>query len=198
METKFKKSEKLVPEQNISDRERINKVNDNNNCRLNNQTNGEDGLIPTELPLVYRQDNVLTVENGLNLSRRHELWGIQLLSGTMVALRSGATEDNVSSTAWRKVKEFAEKMTFNGKSGILPSKNALKKHWGNEEKEKFKATINLLKENDIAADGYWGCIWCFERYLPGKVCYFSLEIGCYGWDYENDTSSIDRVALIFK
>ena len=143
METKFKKSEKLVPEQNISDRERTNKVNDNNNCRLNNQTNGEDGLIPTELPLVYRQDNVLTVENGLNLSRRHELWGIQLLSGTMVALRSGATEDNVSSTAWRKVKEFAEKMTFNGKSGILPSKNALKKHWGDEEKEKF---INKVLE----------------------------------------------------
>lgn len=38
-------------------------------------------IIPTELPVVYRQGTELIVENGLDLSRRSEVWGIQLLSG---------------------------------------------------------------------------------------------------------------------
>ena len=53
---------------------------------FNNRGKDKTGLIPTELPLVYRRGNELTVENGLNLSRKSELWGIQLLSGVMVAL----------------------------------------------------------------------------------------------------------------
>ena len=77
-------------------------------------------MIPTELPLVYRRGNVLTVENGLNLSRKHELWGIQLLSGVMVALacRSG---NNVSDTIWNEVKKFAEKMRLNGRTRFCRS-----------------------------------------------------------------------------
>lgn len=60
-------------------------------------------VIPTELPLVYRRGNELTVESGLNLSRRSELWGIQLLSGVMVALKCGPG-NNVSSPTWENVK----------------------------------------------------------------------------------------------
>ena len=41
---------------------------------FNNRGKDKTGLIPTELPLVYRRGNELTVENGLNLSRKHELW----------------------------------------------------------------------------------------------------------------------------
>ena len=48
---------------------------------FNNRGKDKTGLIPTELPLVYRRGNELTVENGLNLGRKSELWGIQLLSG---------------------------------------------------------------------------------------------------------------------
>ena len=50
----------------------------------------KNGFIPTELPLVYLKGNELSVENGLNLSRKDELWGIQLLSGVMVALTCGS------------------------------------------------------------------------------------------------------------
>ncbi len=147
---------------------------------FNNRSKGPAGLIPTELPLVYRRGNELTVENGLNLSRKHELWGIQLLSGVMVALacRSG---NNVSDTTWGKVKKFAEKMRLNGKPGFLPSKGVLKEHWGGMEEAKFIATVEILKENEIAADGYWGCIWCSEEYYPSNAYYFTLENGYYVW-----------------
>ena len=163
---------------------------------FNNRGKDKTGLIPTELPLVYRRGNVLTVENGLNLSRKHELWGIQLLSGVMVALacRSG---NNVSDTIWNEVKKFAEKMRLNGKSGFLPSKDVLKEHWGTEEQTRFTATVKVLKENEIAADGYWGCIWCSEGYNPNLAYYFNLRNGTTAWNYKYGTYSNDRVALAF-
>ena len=164
---------------------------------FNNRGKDKTGLIPTELPLVYRRGNVLTVENGLNLSRKHELWGIQLLSGVMVALacRSG---NNVSDTIWNEVKKFAEKMRLNGKPGFLPSKDVLKEHWGTEEQTRFTATVKVLKENEIAADGYWGCIWCSEEYSPDGAYYFSLNYGSRDWIDKYVTNVDDRVALAFN
>ncbi len=143
---------------------------------FNNRGKDKTGLIPTELPLVYRRGNELTVENGLNLSRKSELWGIQLLSGVMVALTCGPG-NNVSDTTWGEVKKFAEKMRLNGKPGFLPSKDVLKEHWGTEEQTRFTATVKVLKENEIAADGYWGCIWCSEECSPGNAYYFKLKDG---------------------
>ena len=172
METKFEKLEKVLSELNISDKELID--------WFNNRGKDKTGLIPTELPLVYRRGNELTVENGLNLSRKSELWGIQLLSGVMVALTCGSG-NNVSDTTWGKVKKFAEKMRLNGKPGFLPSKGVLKEHWGGMEEAKFIATVEILKENEIAADGYWGCIWCSEVYDCHNACFFGLRYGGKGW-----------------
>ncbi len=163
---------------------------------FNNRGKDKTGLIPTELPLVYRRGNELTVENGLNLSRKSELWGIQLLSGVMVALTCGPG-NNVSDTTWGEVKKFAEKMRLNGKPGFLPSKDVLKEHWGTEEQTRFTATVKVLKENEIAADGYWGCIWCSEDYLPNNAYYFYLRYGYDGWTNKSITSYYDRVALAF-
>ena len=164
---------------------------------FNNRGKDKTGLIPTELPLVYRRGNELTVENGLNLSRKSELWGIQLLSGVMVALTCGSG-NNVSETTWGKVKKFAEKMTFNGKLGVLPSQDVLKKHWSNKEEAKFAATVEVLEENEIEADGYRGCIWCSEVSSPLTACCFSLNSGGSGWDGKNGTGIYDRVALAFS
>ena len=163
---------------------------------FNNRGKDKTGLIPTELPLVYRRGNELTVENGLNLSRKSELWGIQLLSGVMVALTCGPG-NNVSDTTWGEVKKFAEKMRLNGKPGFLPSKDVLKEHWGTEEQTRFTATVKVLKENEIAADGYWGCIWCSEEYSPNVAYCFYLEIGNYDWFSKSGTNYRDRVALAF-
>ena len=188
METKFEKLEKLISELNISESELAK--------WFNNRGKDKTGLIPTELPLVYRRGNELTVENGLNLSRKSELWGIQLLSGVMVALTCGSG-NNVSETTWGKVKKFAEKMTFNGKPGVLPSKDVLKKHWGNKEEAKFAATVEVLEENEIEADGYRGCIWCSEEYNPNNAYYFDLGSGGNGWNNKSNTNGNDRVALAF-
>ena len=163
---------------------------------FNNRGKDKTGLIPTELPLVYRRGNELTVENGLNLSRKSELWGIQLLSGVMVALTCGSG-NNVSETTWGKVKKFAEKMTFNGKLGVLPSQDVLKKHWSNKEEAKFAATVEVLEENEIGADGYRGCIWCSEEYSPYSAYYFGLKDGSSDWGLKYATGYNDRVALAF-
>ena len=72
-------------------------------------------------------------------------------------------------------------MTFNGKQGFLPSKNALKEHWGTEEQTKLAATVKVLKENEIEADGYQGCIWCSEVYDCYNACFFGLRYGGKGW-----------------
>ena len=189
METKFEKLEKVLSELNISDKELMNWVN--------NRSKSPAGLIPTALPLVYRRGNELTVENGLNLSRKHELWGIQLLSGVMVALTCGSG-NNVSKTTWDEVKKFSEKMTFNGKPGVLPSQDVLNKHWNNEEIEKYATTIAVLKENGIDADGYQGCIWCSEVYYRAGAFCFNLENGYRGWGHKDDTNIDDRVALAFS
>ena len=189
METKFEKLEKLISELNISESELAK--------WFNNRGKDKTGLIPTALPLVYRRGNELTVENGLNLSRKHELWGIQLLSGVMVALTCGSG-NNVSETTWGKVKKFAEKMTFNGKPGVLPSQDVLKKHWSNKEEAKFAATVEVLEENEIEADGYRGCIWCSEEYSPISAYYFHLNNGSNGWNPKLSTGSSDRVALAFS
>ena len=163
---------------------------------FNNRGKDKTGLIPTELPLVYRRGNELTVENGLNLSHKSELWGIQLLSGVMVALTCGSG-NNVSETTWGKVKKFAEKMTFNGKPGVLPSQDVLKKHWSNKEEAKFAATVEVLEENEIGADGYRGCIWCSEGYTPDSAYYFDLGNGSNDWYIKSNTTTNDRVALAF-
>ena len=189
METKFEKLEKVLSELNISDKELMNWVN--------NRSKSPAGLIPTALPLVYRRGNELTVENGLNLSRKHELWGIQLLSGVMVALTCGSG-NNVSKTTWDEVKKFSEKMTFNGKPGVLPFQDVLNKHWNNEEREKYATTIAVLKENGIDADGYQGCIWCSEVYYRAGAFCFNLENGYRGWGHKDDTNIDDRVALAFS
>lgn len=168
---------------------------------FNNRGCDEASLIPTELPLVYRRGNQMTVENGLDLSRKHELWGIQLLSGVMIALKCGSGS-NVSSTGMKKVKKFAETMHFNGKPGFLPSSGPLRLAWINtEEESKFIATVDVLKENGIEADGYWGKFWCSDKY-PGAargccVYCFDLERENDGWCDGYDPCEGIRLAVVF-
>ena len=162
---------------------------------FNNRGKDKTGLIPTELPLVYRRGNELTVENGLNLDRKSELWGIQLLSGVMVALQRGP-ENNISPATWEEVKKFAEKMRFKGKPGFLPFQDVLNKHWGKAEREKFTITIAVLKENNINADGYRGCIWCSEVYDCHNACFFGLRYGGKGWHPKTYINK--RIAVAFS
>ena len=153
---------------------------------FNNRGKDKTGLIPTELPLVYRRGNELTVENGLDLSRK----------SVMVALTCGSG-NNVSDTTWGKVKKFAEKMRLNGKPGFLPSKGVLKEHWGNKERVKFAETVNVLKDNEIEADDCWGILWCSEEYGLGYPYFFGLNSGSSVWTNKLTTGKNGRVAVAF-
>ena len=165
---------------------------------FNNRGKDKIGLIPTELPLVYRRGNELTVENGLDLSRKSELWGIQLWSGVMVALTCGSGNGNGVSKIWMdNVKNFAEKMRLNGKPGFLPSQDVLGEYWGNKEYTRFTATVEILRENDIEADGYLGYLWCSEMCgLTDAYC-FDLLSGDTYWEQKKTTNGTFRVALAF-
>lgn len=182
---KFEKLEALISELKISDSE----LKD----WYENRAQEIGDFIPTELPLVYRKGTEFTVENGLNLKRKEELWGIQLLSGVMVALMCGSGNN----VLFKKVEKFATQMTFNGKLGSLPSKDVLQKHWGNKERVKFAATVEVLKENEIEADGYRGRIWCFEEYGLGYPYFFGLSSGCSVWTNKLTTGKNGRVAVAF-
>ena len=182
---KFEKLEALISELKISDSE----LKD----WYENRAQKIEDFIPTDLPLVYLKGNEFTVEPGLNLKRKDELWGIQLLSGVMVALTCGSGNN----VLLKKVKKFAAQMTFNSKPGSLPSKDVLQKHWGNKERVKFAATVEVLKENEIEADGCWGCIWCFEEYGLGYPYFFGLNSGCSVWTDKYTTGNKVRVAVAF-
>ena len=66
------------------------------------------------------------------------------------------------------------------------------------EEVKFAATVKVLKENDIEADGYEGIIWCSEVYYPHTAYCFSLKNGKNDWFYKLTTDSDTRVAVAFR
>ena len=174
------------------------------------KTRKRGNFIPTDLPLVYCKGNEFFVENGLNLKRKKELWGIQLLSGVMVALKYGwqtmsslefAAQNSIFSTAYKDVKKFVEIMRFNGRQGFIPFRSVLDKHWGKEEKEKFEATVEILRENGIDADDYNGAVWCVDD-IQNTVSTGYAHCFIFGNGrtacYSEDTVSIDdRVAVAF-
>lgn len=153
-------------------------------------------LIKTELSLVYRKKNSFTAEEGLNLRRVNELWGIRLLSGTVLALTYGEG-NNVASTMWEDVRIFAKRMKLDGKSGSLPSKDILCQYRSDEEKAKFDATVRLLAQHGIVADGYGGVIWCLEEYDSTMACCFRLTDGGFAWGCKTYSDILDRIAVAF-
>ena len=189
MEKKFKELEDFLLEKQISNDE----LADWLSKRLENRTI----LIPTALPLVYRKGNEFSVEKGLNLNRKNELWGLELFSGIMLALECGSGKD-LQSTNWKNVKEFAEKMRFNGKSGSLPSAEVLINSCGANEEKKFIKTLKVLSEYKInACDGYWGSIWCAASDNSPSSVFFHLEYGILDRSSKKTTSFNDRVAVAF-
>ncbi len=157
---------------------------------MKKEVNEKTYLIPTELSLVYCQGNLLTVEDGLNLSRKDELWGIRLMSGVMIAL-------NLGGHTWYNSKLFANTMFFNGKYGSLPTTDILKKYWSWEEKKKYENTANVLRNNGISVAKYRGCIWCSEEGPIDYAYYFSLRFGCMDLGRVDKNSTSDRIGLLF-
>jgi len=108
-------------------------------------------FILTSLPLVYKRNCQLLVSEGLDLKRKDELWGIQLSSGVMVALK--CDDDFI---LCKEAIERAEALMFNGKRGNLPVQLSIEAR----DKKSFNFTVKVLKEHGINADLYIGMVWC--------------------------------------
>lgn len=108
-------------------------------------------FILTRLPLVYKHNCQLLVGEGVDLKRKDELWGIQLSSGVMVALK--CDDDFISC---KEAIEQAEALMFNGKRGNLPVRLSIEAR----DKKSFNSTVKVLKEYGIDADPYLGMVWC--------------------------------------
>ena len=173
---KFEKLEKVLSELNISDKELINWVNNRSKNvanKVNTPNKNVTNLIPTELPVVYRRGTKLDIAKGLDLNYKDDVWGIQLLSGVMISLRYEHVYQKKSDIIWT-----ISKMRFRNRRVYLPSKNVLEKYWGTEEKAKFDATANVLRENGYwHASSYSGMILCSEEPDSYTAYYFDLTSG---------------------
>lgn len=155
-----------------------------------------DEVFPTKLNLVYRQGNELMIENGLYLARKNEVWGIQLLSGVLVALKR-EVKNNLVSTTWDDVYSFVRHLRCGRKSGTLPSKYELEKYWGSKEKSLFLETVDVLRKANIDVDEYQGCLWCREEYNFNAAYCFCLETNSISWRGKDWDLADDRIAVEF-
>lgn len=100
----------------------------------------------------------MIVEKGFDLRLKRKVWGIQLLSGVMVALCCE------SEMYCQNAEVFAHNLHFKGMPGALPRLATLvdrmrdsNKVW---EKNAFNATVKILNQNGIKAENYGGNTWC--------------------------------------
>lgn len=140
-------------------------------------------LITTALPLVYRKENEFEVLNGLDLNRKDELWGIQLPSGIMLALKCDP-DAKVKGTSWYELKAFAEEMQFKGKSGSLPSYGEMVKEIESVNRYiRLSDTRSVLKDNGIESDGFKGIVWCNDSNYSDFRYRVNLAAQRYDWEY---------------
>lgn len=81
-------------------------------------------------------------------------------------------------------------MHFNGKSGSLPSREEWVKYLKSDEGEKFEATVSVLKDNGIEADGYYGMFW--RKDAPATGIYYDNFCFMYSSKTRNDIHTADR------
>lgn len=139
-------------------------------------------LVPMPLPLVYRCGHTFIVRNGLDLKRRKELWGIEILPGTInsviMSLRRGTVEtpEGFVPATWYNVLNKIKKSNCGGR---MPSAGLLKKHVGVKEIALLEGTLKRLREEGIDAGCFLGVCWCYDNVLENKFGVFSLGTGNY-------------------
>lgn len=144
------------------------------------------GIIQSTLPVVYKNGTNFEVLPHLDLSRKAEVWGFEIIPGIVLAKKCG-TDGNVESITRNNFKVFAEKHKLNGKSGSLPSQWVLRMNWSIELSHKIQAMDEFLCNNGVDAESrsaedinYVGFPWCYESGdIDAEAYYFNLRKG-YG------------------
>ncbi len=155
------------------------------------------GGIKSIFPIVYKKGNDFEILPELDLARKDEVWGYEIVPGIVLAKKCGA-DNNVESTAWDNVREFAEQCRLDGKQGKLPSEKVLAENWSQELRENIQKMDAFLCEKGIDAETeYLGAIWCSEAFARNNAYIFSLNSSRGNWIDKNLNTRYDRVAVAF-
>lgn len=156
-------------------------------------------LVPMPLPLVYRCGHTFIVRNGLDLKRRKELWGIEILPGTInsviMSLRRGTVEtpEGFVPATWYNVLNKIKKSNCGGR---MPSAGLLKERWGIKEEALLEGTLKRLNEWDIDAGKFMGVCWCYGDDRDNESGVFSFagshydRVSCLAEDYLASTRMV--------
>lgn len=134
------------------------------------------GGIKSIFPIVYKKGNDFEILPELDLARKDEVWGYEVMPGIVLAKKCNAYNNGVSNS-WDNVREFAKQCRLDGKQGELPSKKVLVENWDWDLAENIQKMDEFLFENGIIdADVKCGtgCVWCSE--LGG--CYGCVKAWC--------------------
>ncbi len=157
------------------------------------------GGIKSIFPIVYKKGNDFEILPELDLARKDEVWGYEIMPGIVLARKCGC-DNNVESTTWYEVKSFAESCRLNGKQGKLLSKNVflLEQHWSRELRENIQKMDAFLCKNGIDAEkDCVGIFWCSDVFDRDNACTFSLDTGEAHWGIKTHTRSYNRVVVAF-
>ena len=78
--------------------------------------------IKSLFPIVYQRGYLFEILPELDLTRKDEVWGYEIMPGIILAKKCGYA-------TWDNVRLFAEDCVLNGKWGKLPSKEVLEQGW---------------------------------------------------------------------
>ena len=155
--------------------------------------------IKSIFPIVYKKGNDFEILPELDLARKDEVWGYEIMPGIVLARKCGC-DNNVESTTWYEVKSFAESCRLNGKQGKLLSTEVLlfKQIWSRELRENIQKMDAFLCKNGIDAENDCvGIFWCSDVYDRNTASTFSLDTGDAHLCSKTHTRSYDRVVVAF-
>ena len=152
--------------------------------------------IKSIFPIVYKKGNDFEILPELDLARKEEVWGYEIMPGIIMAKRCGSN-GSIAFNKWNSTKFFAENCMLNGKQGKMPSQERLFANWNKEIAEKIIAMDRFLCDNGILAEKtYIGSVWCYDH-DDERGFMFSLDNGIGHWVRYTSIDEDIRIAVEF-
>ena len=147
--------------------------------------------IKSIFPIVYQRGYRFEILPELDLTRKDDVWGYEVMPGIILAKKCGYA-------TWYDAKSFAEDCVLNGKWGKLPSKKALEQGWSEELEENVRKMDAFLCEKGINAErDFEGILWCSE--VDGLYAAYFFHLGG-GYNLAGDRrclTGVERIAVAF-